>query len=293
MGPLSEDAAHLFFSVQPPLCDPSQLAVKVGVAGTNSGRPTSVVVLAFDNSGLYLLDFHQVLAISTWKPEQGCKLCRNVSRDADKEDTCACQLLPGYLTLRLKHVALNIYSMVQSKDCLGAVSQKPSQSIGVLDQLYTTLEEGRLHSIYGLREEDGAVYSSQATAELNSLVNNCNVMLQQFLTRLDCMSECAVRAVEVCSADVPWLCRLLRTMAQHAADRKANSMLLKTLQNQLQSCLRALEEEEEAHITRIWGANSRQQQVVRTVGVAALQQTMEQRKQLEEAVLWLELMNAA
>lgn len=296
MGPFSEDAAHLFFSVQPPLSDPAQLVLKVGVTRKQFGRYSSGVVLAFDNSSLFFLDFRQVLTISMWNQEQGCKLCKISNcepRDLDKQFTCACRVLSSNVTLNFQHVALNIYSTAQPDETLEAASHNVSENIGVVEHLHKVLQEQRVQSILGLREEDPIMHTLGDTAEPSSFINTSNTLLQQFLTRLDCMSECSVRAVEVCSADVPWMAQLLRTMGQHAADHKGRSTQLKTLQHQLHSCLQAIEEEEQTHVAILWGPNSMHQQEARERAVMAMQQTMEQRKKLEEALLQVELMNAA
>lgn len=289
---LSEDAAHLFFSAQsPPPLDPAQLVLKLGVTHKGSGGISSDVVLSFDDSNFYSLDFQQVLSISKWKQEQGCKLCSELtymSSDANRENTCACQLLPLYVTVTLKHVSMIIYSKDKPNE-----SRLP-QIFGVMNQLNNALKEQRLSLSHGGRQIESATYTSEHPSELNSIVSSSNALLQQFLTRLDCVSESAIRAVDVCSADVPWMTRLLHVMTQHAADVKERSLQLKTLECQLESCLQAFEDEEQKQIATVWGAaaNSIQQQEARAAAVIALRHTMEQKKQLEEAMLWAELMSA-
>lgn len=288
---LSEDAAHLFFSAQSPPLDPAQLVLKLGVTHKGSGGISSDVVLSFDDSNFYSLDFQQVLSISKWKQEQGCKFCWEstyMSADANRENTCACQLLPLYVTVTLKHVSMIIYSKDKSNE-----SGLP-QIFGVMDLLNKALEEQRLSLSHGGREIESVTYTSEHPYKLSSIVSSSNALLQQFLTRLDCVSESAIRAMDVCSADVPWMTRLLHVMTQHADDVKERSLQLKTLECQLESCLQAFEDEEQTQIATVWGAaaNSIQQQEARAAAVIALRHTMEQKKQLEEAMLWVELMRA-
>jgi len=44
------------------------------------------------------------------------------------------------------------------------------------------------------------------------VLSNTNMLLQKYLNGIDYMSECAIKAVEVCSGDPPWMGRMLDIM---------------------------------------------------------------------------------
>eukprot|EP00250_Pteridium_aquilinum_P001956 c12167_g1_i1 orf=139-1164(+) len=286
---LSDNAAHLFFSVQEASSlDPAQLALQLGLVPQSSPRFGRDVVLSFDNSSCYILDFKQVLGIIKWKQEQGCKICKeSILRPAGngRENTCACQLLPLYVTVRLQHVSMIIYSRNLSSE-----SSSP-EILGAIDVVCKAFEEEKVSSCNGVRKIGSAVCTSANVANLSGAYSSSKKILEQFMTKLDCMSECALGAMNVCDADAPWMIKLLHVMMQCVADRKERSLQSKCLQSQLQSYLKFLEDEEQRHISSIWATSCTQQQEARADAVTALEHTIEQKKQLEEAFLWLELVN--
>ncbi|MCO5554770.1 hypothetical protein L7F22_008304 [Adiantum nelumboides] len=280
---LSDNAAHLFFSVQPPSTsvDPAQLTLKLGMIQQGSRCINRDVVLAFENTGsYYILDFKQVVSVSTWRQEEGCKVCKesnDVSGGGSSDNTCACQLLPAYVTVRLKHVSLIIYP-----------KKSNSQTFGVMDVFCKAFQEGRGLNFPDMEKGGSTPSVIELTGSLNSILGSSKQILQQFLTRLDCMSECAVGAVDVYHADVPQMARILHILMEHAMEHQECNSQLKSMQYQLQSCLKALEDEKETHFSSIWTTT---QQEVKVGAVAALQHTLEQKKKLEEAILWMELIN--
>ena len=60
--------------------------------------------------------------------------------------------------------------------------------------------------------ERKAVSCMESLPEASCLASASEALLQEFLIKIDCMSECAVKAVDVCSADVTWMSSLLHVM---------------------------------------------------------------------------------
>ncbi|KAI5068482.1 hypothetical protein GOP47_0016827 [Adiantum capillus-veneris] len=211
--------------------------------GSNGQQQEWDIVFSFDSSGCcYFLDFKQVVSISSWRQEQGCKICKeysDASAGGEMDNTCACQLLPSYVTVRLKHVNLIIYSMNQSN----------SQIFGVMEALSKAFEEERALVCEGTEKGGPTPSVSELPDSLSTAVGSSKTVLQQFLTRLDCMSECAVGAVDVCHADIPQMARRLHVLMEHSAEHRECTIRLKSLQCQLQFFLKALEDEKETHFS--------------------------------------------
>lgn len=95
--------------------------------------------------------------------------------------------------------------------CHGATRRA---STGTLLSPFQFGTEKVLNTIFlsGAWKIGSASCNSEKTANLSSAYSSSKRIMQQFLTKLDCMSECVLAAANGCNADVPRMIRLLHIM---------------------------------------------------------------------------------
>lgn len=127
----------------------------------------------------------------------------------------------------------------------------------------------------------------------SEVLSNMDIQLQKYLNDIDYMSECTTKAVEVCSADSPWMGRMLDIMAQRAGHHGLELDRLEALKELLHQRLEECMEKEKLEIEKTWRLNSRQriqQHKRQDSATSTLEHLKQERKCIEKAVLWAELL---
>ncbi|KAH7365873.1 hypothetical protein KP509_18G050600 [Ceratopteris richardii] len=261
---LSRNAAHLYFYVPPShsSLDPAQLSLKLGTAEKAADNTFRDILFAFEETrDLFHLDFKQVLSLTKWTPQQGCEFCSSgCFATTPEQKHCACQLLPSYMTLRFKHVSMIIY----------CTSQSTSHFFSAMDVLCKAVEEGRQSDSY---ENKGSTCSiSELPHSQSTLHGSSKEVRQKFFTTLNCMSECAISAVDVCNANFSSMAQMLHVLMLHTAEHKEYKVQSKSMLYELQYCLKNLEDERDAHLSNIWAAS---QHEAKASAIVTLQNLLE------------------
>lgn len=304
--PCCLEAAHLFFAASSTLSDPAQLALRLGVlmekpleirgfsVSDISGKER--LMLRFDNSNPYCLEIQQVRNFSLWHPDASCSACQaqKVARKEDSErmHCCVCGQLPSHITMNLRHVSLNIYAEEEFDErCLSAISLP--QLMEILDTIF--LEQRQVCSSDNNSRGAEQIKGKHVDLPTNAseVLSNMDIQLQKYLNDIDYMSECTTKAVEVCSADPPWMGRMLDIMAQraghHGLELDRLEMMKELLNQRLEECM----EKEKLEIEKTWRLNYRQliqQHKRQDSATSTLEHLKQERKCIEKALLWVELL---
>lgn len=118
-------------------------------------------------------------------------------------------------------------------------------------------------------------------------------VLVKYLNDIDYMTECTTKAIEVCSADPPWMGRMLDIMAQRAGHHGLELDQLETLKELLHQQLEECMEKEKLEIEKTWRVNSRQlvqQHKRQDSATSTIEHLKQERKFIEKALLWVELL---
>lgn len=252
-------------------------------------------MLTFDSSNPCLLEMPQVQKFSLWPPDASCSACQTqkVTRKEDSEQIhCVCRQLPSHITVNLRHVSLNIYADEEFDGRCPSTISLP-QVMEILDRIF--LEQRQVCSSDNNSRGAEKIKGKHVDLPTNAreVLSNTNMLLQKYLNDIDYMSECAIKAVEVCSADPPWMGRMLDIMAQHAGHHSLELDQLETLKELLHQRLEESMEKEKIEIERTWRVNSRQliqQQKRQDSATSTLELLKQERKCLEKASLWVELL---
>lgn len=304
--PCSPEAAHLFFAAHSTLSDPAQLALRLGILMEKpremqgfsvydiSGREK--LMLAFDSSNPFFLEIPQVQNFSLWTPDVSCSACQTqkATRKEDSEQIhCGiCRPLPNHVTLNLRHVSLNIYADEELDERFPSTISL-AQVMEILDKIF--LEPRQVcssdNNSRDAKRNEGKLVELPTNAR--EVLSNTNMLLQKYLNDIDCVSECAIKAVEVCSADPPWMGRMLDVMAQHAGHHSLELDQLETLKELFHQRLEECMEKEKLLIKKTWRVNSRQliqQQKMQDSATSTLELLKQERDCIEKASLWVELL---
>eukprot|EP01018_Ginkgo_biloba_P022997 Gb_03810 [translate_table: standard] len=204
-------------------------------------------MLTFDSSNLFILEILQVESISFWHRNSTCSACQLqevISTElSNRIQACGCQQLPSHIIVNLQHVTLNVYadehcnerfrntmSLTEVMEVLEKIllEQKQMSLIGEFRHasLICTHNNARL-------ADTNCIEQVELPAEAKDVLKYTHMILQRYLNDVDCISECAMKAVEVCSGDPPWMGRMLLIMAEHAAYQSLDVHQLQTLKGVL------------------------------------------------------------
>ncbi|XP_057856370.1 uncharacterized protein LOC131065755 isoform X2 [Cryptomeria japonica] len=267
---IDERDQTLLFDTTLALPHPAQLALRVGLVmeGRQQQQQEDFcsgmekLLLSFDNSNPFVLEIPQVKSISVRSEDTACCSCQ-IKAVSKKEicepiQACDCKNVPGHISLKLQHVTLNLYAGLQfSETCRSTISLP--QLMEVLNKLF--LEQQHL-----------------------CLIDKNAGQVEE---------NCVEQAIETCSADPPWMGRMLDIMVHHAGNQSLELYRLETLRQVLSQQLEELMEREKFEIEKTWGANPQhviKQQQLKDSSTSALESLNQERKYVEAALLRVELL---
>ncbi|GLJ36826.1 hypothetical protein SUGI_0742940 [Cryptomeria japonica] len=301
---IDERDQTLLFDTTLALPHPAQLALRVGLVmeGRQQQQQEDFcsgmekLLLSFDNSNPFVLEIPQVKSISVRSEDTACCSCQ-IKAVSKKEicepiQACDCKNVPGHISLKLQHVTLNLYAGLQfSETCRSTISLP--QLMEVLNKLFLEQQHLCLIDKNAGQVEENCVEQVELPTKASEAINESSMLLHKYLNGIDCLNDCAMKAIETCSADPPWMGRMLDIMVHHAGNQSLELYRLETLRQVLSQQLEELMEREKFEIEKTWGANPQhviKQQQLKDSSTSALESLNQERKYVEAALLRVELL---